>query len=363
MTLSNCTQNVQLDEGINNKCTWCLIFLFVPNVIGLFINSFVLINFIRIKASLKAAQQFLVCLIVGQLMLTVLVGPLRIINILYSREHDQGYCILQFVIRYVDALAIPCAVSNGVISFDRYLHAALAHNYRSKMKGFPFYCLLLLPWMSSFMYLLSAMFGELVNYAIALIFVLSLYITMVVNYVRLIRILNEQQRRTSQGKLKNAPNNHRNIKAVTLCLCILLVELVSSLPALLMLIFGICSKIFESAKLVWNENNALLKDISLSFFLFGACVNPLVYLYSNREFKRTIRRSMRTNRVSWAGTRLPQLHNNVLNSDVDVATKIVNVSNNNGGDTMSMTNSTEMLENKNNRVSLPSLNESIDSFY
>ena len=98
----------------NRSSQWlpCLVILSVLSFCGTCINSFVLFIFLKMKSVFNNANKFLITLTVGQIILTLFVGPFRITQIVSTT--DTSNCYMDSVKDYVDSLILISAVSNGL---------------------------------------------------------------------------------------------------------------------------------------------------------------------------------------------------------------------------------------------------------
>ena len=285
-------------DNKNNEWLPCLIILCLLSILGACINGFILCIFVQIKSVHKNANKFLITLIIGQILLSVCVGPFGIMQIVITS--DTTNCHINSIKEYINSLVLVTGVSNGIIAYDRYLHVALAHKYKIKMKGFVLNFLLLLPWLSIVAYLLSVIFGKLVNYGFLIIVTIALIATLSFNYTRLIRALNAQHNNINVARQSRVFREKRNYKAISLCTYLMIVEFTCSAPGLTTLICGFASVASGNTWVFWQDNNVIAKEASLMFFLLSACVNPIIYLYSHREFKQYLRKLFRRNKVGRA---------------------------------------------------------------
>ena len=274
----------------------CLVILTLLSLLGCGINTFVIYIFSRIKSVFKSANKFLVTLFLGQLISTVFVSPFRIHHIAVGLTTSN--CHKTSINDYVNALILISCVSNGVISYDRYLQVALVHNYKNKMKGLFLYLLLLLPWVSVLVYLLSFLVGELVNYVVLILIALMLYVSITVNYTGLNRVLTQQIKNLKSSEQSRNARRRRNKKIISICMNVMAIEFTCSLPGMITLLCAFSVSVSNDKWEFWEINQAIIKDVSHIFFLLSACANPFAYLYSHRKFKHRVQKLWNRSRVT-----------------------------------------------------------------
>lgn len=283
--------NCSLTVDQNDQVQWlaCMILLSLLSLFGVTINISVLIIFSRLKCAMKNSNLFLITLVVGNLILSTFVGPFRVVKL--TCTSDCGISLLDCI----NALILIPGVSNGVISYDRYLHVALLLHYREKMKGHLLYTLLSLPWISSVVYLCSILISEMVNNTVLLIIALTLFVIVLTNYVRLIRELHAHT--MSIGETAEQMRKVRNHQVSWLCVYVMAVDFTCGSPGFVTLLLKCYSLYLDQDWSFWLQNRGFINDISLIFFLLSACMNPFVYLYRHREFKCFVRRLVKPNRI------------------------------------------------------------------
>lgn len=250
------------------------------------------------KSVFKTANKFIMTLIIGQIILSLFVGPFRVLQII--RTTPKSTCHMNSIKDYVNSLILVSAVSHAVISYDRYLHVSLAHNYKIRMRGFMLNVLVALPWGAALFYVFSIVFGVLVNHAVLILITFILAVSLLINYCMLIKTLDAHQRNSMIAKMSGDARRRRNRKVIGLCICLLLLEFICSSPGFLTVTFGFIFYASGNKWNFWKDNNALAKEISLIFCLLNASVSPLIYLHSHRPFKLYLRRLFRKNMVGLA---------------------------------------------------------------
>ena len=190
---------------------------------------------------------------------------------------------------YADSLILISVVSKGVVSYDRYLHVALAHRYMVKIQGFFLYLLLSLPWLSMFIHIVCITLGELLSHGLLILIAVILIITLTTNYSRLMQALNVPTITVSGAIVLGSIRKKRNTKVIMLCFLILVVEFSCCIPGMVTIVSAMYYFVSGRRWMFWRENWNTMQDVSLIFLLLNACVNPLVYLHSHREIREFIK--------------------------------------------------------------------------
>ena len=280
MSSANCLSTLNPNT---NQWLPCLVLLSVLSVFGALINGLILFIFLRIKSLVNNANKFLITLTIGQILLALVIGPFHIIQIVETS--DTTDCYLDSLKPYVEAFVLVSAVSNGVVSYDRYLHISLSYNYKCKMTGTFLYVLLLCPWASVFVYVICLAINTAISYLLLIFLVISLGFILPYNYVRLIKKLSERLNNVKIGMQMRIVRRKRNNRAAYLCVSIIIVEFLCSSVGFFTLVASFGSLVVGSEWTFWSERVVMLREVSLISFMASACINPFFYLCNHRQFK------------------------------------------------------------------------------
>ena len=159
--ISPCNQ-VRHILGEDVQCLICIVLMSLLSISGAIINGITMFVLLRLKStSKKKTNKFLITLVVGQLILTLVVAPYHIQQIDNSTENLN--CRRIFAKKYINSLILISGVSNGCIAYDRYIQVEFSKSYNDKMKGLLLYFLLALPWVTAFVYVISLAFGDVIH--------------------------------------------------------------------------------------------------------------------------------------------------------------------------------------------------------
>lgn len=290
-----------IENGKNHDDEWlpCLILLSIFSLIGAAINSFVVTVLLKLKFINQ--NRFLINLVIGQILLSVFVGPLHVKEIAIAR--DIHYCSGKTHKNYIYSLILVSKASHVVISYDRFLHVTRPHDYTTKMKGSILHFYILLPWILTVSYVFCVVIGNYVKYAFCVCITALIIFTLVINYSRLLRAMFRQYHDSALPKQTRDFRMERYKKASLLCVYILLVELICAIPGIIALVCESMMFAFGNTWYLWKSNKAIIKEIALLSLLLSVCISPFVYLYRHREFKQYCKKIFRRNRVGYASRR------------------------------------------------------------
>ena len=256
-------------------------------------NGFAMFVLLRMKSVLKKnPNKFLLPLVTGQLLLTLIVIPYRIHHILSVNYYNTN-CRWNIGKRYINSLVFISAVSNGCIAYDRYLHVELNHSYHNKMKGVLMYILLALPWLTTLTYLISLTFGDALHYITVIVITVWLFFTLLFCYSKMINTLRYQYKYMANVHVARAIRKMHNQKIIHVSLWILISELTCALPGLIYLLCGFVYIVSSKTWSFWIAHNIVLEEAANVFYLFSVCLNPVLYLNRNKDFKRYMCKAFR----------------------------------------------------------------------
>lgn len=278
----NCTRGTNLYISRGEQLV-CVILMCLFSILGAIINGFAMFVLLRLKSTLKKnPNKFLIPLVAGQLIITLIVAPYRIQQLLSTT------CTQLIVKRYISSLIFISGVSKGCIAYDRYLHVELNHSYHNKMKGSLMYILLGLPWLATLIYLISLSFNKLEQFIIISIITLLLCWCLLYFYTKMITILRYQYKYMANVHVARAIRKMHNKKIIRVSVWILSIELCSCVPGIIHLFCGIVKYSSHLKLHFWTPNRVMFEAFVVICYLLSVCVNPMLYFNRNKDFKRYI---------------------------------------------------------------------------
>ena len=169
------------------------------------------------------------------------------------------------------------------VAFDTWLHISSGRNYINLTRGCRIHCLLYSPFLITTGYLLSFIAGQLLSASLSCAITILCFISITTTYLVLIRDMYMLKKTNSPPQIPD--DDLRFAKIRRPYIGILLVE---SCCNMLLVGVSICNVIYlpnDKEWTFWTHHSSVVAEIVSFVYMFGACVNPYLYLYRHREVK------------------------------------------------------------------------------
>lgn len=266
----------------------CIVGLSSIAILGALINGGVICIFLRSNLLKQVSNKILLNLLIGQFILAVVMCPMRIAQIV--RSENSRSCHLQSLIGYANALIMISTAANCCIAYDRYLFVSRRMSYEDIIRGQSLYLILLIPWCSCLFYLFPRVFGDIVYFSVTMVIIIVAYASLFINYGKVIQKLNKKVDDEGIPKATRVARKLQNRKVIASCVWIVTVEILFSFPGVLCVVCGAIHLATDQSWLFWSEWNAFCKEIAFMSYLASCCINPMLYLKKNHEFKRKVKK-------------------------------------------------------------------------
>lgn len=287
--MANCTSilsRIDVDQRLYFVITFCIL-----SILASLGNTIVLYLFIRYKRLRTSTNRFLVSLAIGDLLLGVVLAPVSIAQLLIPPYRQN--CAVNILGNFLTTLMAISGVTLGCIAYDRYLHVKSTEMYRQKMTRCKLNLMIILPWFTPLILLITKMFDAIVNTVTVLVLMTSVYTVLLYSYSKLMVLVKNRIRR-GDISIDSIQVRNRNI---TNCIgWIVLVAIICTVPVFLN---RVCLLIYLTSKKSWTvyENwQPLIFAVSHTFFVLNSCINPILYFWKHAGFRNRFKKMIRRGR-------------------------------------------------------------------
>lgn len=273
---------------------------------GTLFNSAIVYLFIYKKDYCKKKpNKFVISLTVSCLIQTAVIAPYRMLRLVRSKDALQ--CKVNNI-ELVNCLMTVSGVYNAVIAYDRYHYIIHKLTYSDLMRGGRYISLIIAPWISAAVFMLTVPFGHLSRILFVLALMITLYCIFITFYGKLIKELVAQYNDHHVAVATRKVRYLRNKKVINLVIIVISVNMGFSLPGFFEHVVGFVHEIVEPSWSFWNDYNALIDESAHLFHLMTASTNALFFLYRNKPFRKLMSKYFR-HRPKIAPAPHPALYN------------------------------------------------------
>ena len=282
MSLPNCSSimsTVHSDQRVPFSICFGIL-----SVIATIFNGLVLFLFCVYKVLRVTSNKFLVSLALGDIIVGAVLGPISIAQLMMNSENH--ICLINTLGRLLTALMAISGTTLGLIAYDRYLQVSSYERYCTRMGKCKIYCMIILPWFSPFILLVTKLVGKLVNTVTVLICVFSVYTVLVVCYWRLVIALRTKVYDTStMDTVQIERLKLRNKNVVKFVGRIVFAAIICIIPLLLNRVLMFVNLLKGDDWWFYVQHKPLLTTVGRLFFTLNSCINPALYFYSHPGFR------------------------------------------------------------------------------